>query len=298
MKKLFIVLFVISFPFVLTGCGGGGGGDSSTPTPPVVNESAEGTWTGTVTTAGKSVGFVGLVSKTGETFFMVADPNYTSLEIITKADEEEKQISREINMAKAFSPDKEFILREQQALERLSSLNSVIIYTQNLSTSGNQFSSYLYSYNYLCQMNGGYNASGTVITRSTISGNISDPSLGSGSFSFSYDPTYDRGSDLAKLAGDWTVASAYGSISTQIRSDGTFSGVITPSNVTFSGTFSILDQAHNCYLINFNVNGVGVFNGLAVLADSVPQSGANDVYLAVGRSADGSKVFPLSGQKL
>ena len=94
-----------------------------------------------------------------------------------------------------------------------------------------------------------------------------------GSITLSYDPVYDRASNLSLTAGTWKSSSSGIVYTVAIDNAGTITGN-TSSGCVFSGNVSIIDSAYNCYDVTLTVSSCGIlngsyYNGLATIGDSI-----------------------------
>ena len=102
----------------------------------------------------------------------------------------------------------------------------------------------------------------------------------SGTFTLTYDATYERGSSLSLVSGNWSNSDPSGySHYVTVSTNGTFTGY-NSSGCTFSGTVKIIDSAYDAYhLDNVLIGSCGAFNGtytgLGVLWD---YSTTNDTF--------------------
>jgi len=117
--------------------------------------------------------------------------------------------------------------------------------------------------------------SGTVIARTSIRGDWSLNSSESGTFTFNYNPTYERGSDLARTSGSWS--DSFGTVYTVESNGGLFAQDI--SGCVYDGNVQIINSAYNAYRISMTVASCGPTNGnysgLGVLGDD---TGTDDAF--------------------
>lgn len=117
---------------------------------------------------------------------------------------------------------------------------------------------------------------GTVVERTSISGNWSVSTGETGTLTMSYNDVYERDSDLARTLGTWMDSfgvvynvDAAGNIFAQDAFD-----------CVYNGAVGIIDSSYNAYRITMNVSscpGVnGDYTGLGVLTDDV---GLDDAFI-------------------
>jgi hypothetical protein len=115
---------------------------------------------------------------------------------------------------------------------------------------------------------------GTIFPRNQIIGKYEDtPSGNTGTFAFTYDPIYERGSSLTAISGTWSD----GTRQLSIDSAGTISGAAT-------GQIEILNPAFNLYRITLDdpSHPFGLdLEGLAALSDTAV---ANDTLVYAVRT--------------
>lgn len=225
----------VAFTLLLVGCGGGGGGDgggatSSPPPPP--QQSAEGIWSGTLQskTTGQTLHLDVVILATGESR-MVVEETCTQL-------------------------------------------------VGNLSVaSGNAVSGtgtgYVANVCRGAAVNGGFpdgsknaalSLTASVTTKSTLSGSYS---VGgdNGTFTLTYDPTYDRSSGLATISGNYIGPSNFAGA---IDANGSLSG--SDANGAYTGKITLINTAHDVYRVVATYTPTGGqavnFSGLGLLGDS------------------------------
>ena len=140
-----------------------------------------------------------------------------------------------------------------------------------------------------------YSRVGKVTFNGNVSAKSSFPGTYSGvgdygSFSFTYNPVYDRSSSLEIVAGTWNHnSSAFGNISVIISNSGSISGT-TSDGCSLSGNISLIDPAYNGYRVAVSVSKCsslnGSYNGLAAVIDT---SSFNDT-LVVGMSNSSTSI--------
>ena len=157
-----------------------------------------------------------------------------------------------------------------------------LIYVGTMSVSGTSFTATPTIYINVGSLFSTANLSGSVTTKSALSGTFS---LSTGtiiSFSLTYDPITDRGSSLAIPDGNWTET--YASVKTVAVSVDSI-GALTGSNTdgcVYLGTVGIIDPAVNIYSISVNVSSCGslgldgTYAGYIVMSDTVT---ANDTII-------------------
>lgn len=173
--------------------------------------------------------------------------------------------------------------------------------TGNVSANGNQFSGSITSYaplGYVYVANGlpviSGSVSGTIQERSTFSGNASFMGTVASTFSFTYDPIYERDSSLAAVAGVYSETDSTTGITETYSIDvlGTITGS-TSTGCLITGNISLLNSSYNVYRINVAVTFCGELNGnYTGLASLLDESGNLNDTLAI--SVSGS-TYVISG---
>lgn len=157
-----------------------------------------------------------------------------------------------------------------------------LIYVGTMSVSGTSFTATPTNYVNVGSLFSTANLSGSVTTKSTLSGTFSLSTGTTISFSLTYDPITDRGSSLAIPDGNWTETYA-GVKTVAISVDST--GAMTGSNTdgcVYLGMVGIIDPAVNIYSISVNVSSCGslgldgTYAGYIVMSDTVT---ANDTII-------------------
>lgn len=120
---------------------------------------------------------------------------------------------------------------------------------------------------------------GTVKTKNSLTGTYSGVG-DTGTFTLTYDVTYERGSSLSSVSGNWSNSDPSGySQNVTVNANGTFTGN-NSSGCTFSGNVTIINPSYDAYrLDNVRIGSCGAFNGtytgLGVLWDN---STTNDTF--------------------
>ncbi|MEN8141458.1 MAG: hypothetical protein ABFR97_09575 [Thermodesulfobacteriota bacterium] len=161
-----------------------------------------------------------------------------------------------------------------------------------VTVSGNSFTATITSYAPLGYVFPPYN---TTVLSGTASGNINERNALTGSavfmgqtastFSLSYEPIYERGSNLADIAGTYTVNELNYSSTYTIDSNGVLTGN-NSDGCQIAGTVGIIDNNYNMYRINMTVSACNMndtYIGLAALLDE--GGGENDT-LAISVSGN------------
>jgi hypothetical protein len=184
--------------------------------------SAEGIWTGTVTSGGMTSDVIGFITASGESQFIVlTGGNYDS------------------SLSGYFS----------------SFNNSVTGLVRRYVLSGPNPSPTLA-------------ATGMVVAGSTLTGSFSGASM-SGTFSLTFDPTYNRPSAASSLAGTWNYNQSGYVFTMSVDGVGSLFGNDN-YGCRYSGTFSLVDSARNAYGVNLSISDcvlAGTYRGVGVLAD-------------------------------
>lgn len=150
---------------------------------------------------------------------------------------------------------------------------------------------------------------GTVTSQGVITGTYTGAN-DSGSFDVTYDPAYERVSNLGKLASDWTsignlqfksgIGGENDVLAISVADDGSFSGGDT-AGCTYTGNFAVIDTAFNAYDAQLDITDCGGLNGsytgLASLGDD---AGTDDTLLlsaanaSIGVAINGDRVSSRS----
>jgi hypothetical protein len=97
--------------------------------------------------------------------------------------------------------------------------------------------------------NGSASVSGTVggmITSSGLSMTLTDVTNAQQSLALTFDNTYNSGSALITIAGNWTYSQNGFTLTANVQDDGAFSGSDS-NNCSYNGTFSLIDPRFNTY---------------------------------------------------
>ncbi len=122
---------------------------------------------------------------------------------------------------------------------------------------------------------------GTITERTRMSGSWSGGTGETGTFSFSYDAMYDRGSSLTTVAGSWVSRDEFDNPvgSMTIDSAGRVDGQ-DAAGCLYSGDVTIINASYNAYNLSMAVSNCGdldgTYSGLAVVADA---AGTDDLLI-------------------
>lgn len=118
-------------------------------------------------------------------------------------------------------------------------------------------------------------ATGTVVERTSMSGDWSLNTGESGTLTLSYDPIYERGSDLDRTVGSWS--DSFGTIYTVDANGNLFAQ--DAFGCVYDGDITIINAAYNAYRVSMTVANCfdmdGNYSGLGVLGDDL---GTDDAF--------------------
>lgn len=176
---------------------------------------------------------------------------------------------------------------------RFITTSTLVQYSGALNVYGNAFSATVTAYAPVGTVfqdgsHGGLiNISGTVSAKKFLSGTYAGTG-DSGTFSFAYNPAYERPSVLTAIAGNWGVTMQGYTNRVSIDTSGNITGSST-SGCTYSGRVDIINPSYNAYNMTVIVNNCGVLNGsytgLATLSDT---SSINDTLITGLSNANNS----------
>lgn len=191
------------------------------------------------------------------------------------------------------------VVTESGELQFVSS-DGGAVYSGTVQVTGDQVTGTLEAVNFVGLMPpaalpaGSITIDGTVTSQGVITGTYTGAN-DSGSFDVTYDPAYERVSNLGKLASDWTsignlqfksgIGGENDVLAIMVADDGAFSGGDT-SGCTYTGSFAIIDTAFNAYDAQLDITDCGGLNGsytgLASLGDD---AGTDDTLLLSAANA-------------
>jgi len=186
------------------------------------------------------------------------------------------------------------------------------VYTGTVQVTGDQITGTLEAVNFAGLMApaalpaGSITIDGTITSQGTITGTYTGAN-DSGSFDVDYDAgSYERVSDLAKLASDWTsignelsfkagIGGENDVLAIDVAVDGSFSGGDAPGGCTYTGNFAIIDTAFNAYEVQLDISTCagldGAYVGLASLADD---AGTDNTLLVSASNATVAVAFSVN----
>ncbi|MFT4047666.1 MAG: hypothetical protein QM661_13370 [Solimonas sp.] len=143
---------------------------------------------------------------------------------------------------------------------------------------------------------GSYEKGSTILMTLTLSTGVT------GVLSLTYDEdAYETKSDVTLIEGTWGIEDAYDAttLSLTVSSDGTFSGT-DEDDCTYSGTFSIIDQAYNLYEVSLTTtcdssSTSTTTTGLATLQAATTTAG-DDTLVMVTASTSAAELLLLTPQ--